>query len=107
MYDSMTQGAPLMPVGKKLSALQKKGQVTIPLEMRQKWNLKTGDLVAFIETEKGILISPQEVVAMDALNAIGAALKEKGITLEQLMEDGRKIRGKLVTELYGLPADET
>ena len=31
---------------------------------------KKGDLVAFVETEQGVLINPQEVVAMDALDRI-------------------------------------
>ena len=35
----------------------------------------------FVETDKGILISPQEVVAMDALETIGGNFKEEGLTL--------------------------
>jgi AbrB family looped-hinge helix DNA binding protein len=58
-----------------------KGQVTIPAEIRKKLGLKKGDLVAFVETEEGVLISPQEVIATQALDQIGQALKEKGVTL--------------------------
>lgn len=46
----------------KVSRVQKKGQVTIPVEIRQKLGLAEGDLVAFIETAEGIVISPHTIV---------------------------------------------
>lgn len=90
----------------KLSVVQEKGQVTIPAEIRKKLGLKKGDLVAFVETEQGVLLSPQEVIASEALDQIGRILREKGLTLEELMESGRQIRGKLIAEEYGPKAEE-
>ena len=84
--------------GLNLSEDQEKGQVTIPAEIRRKLGVKKGDLVAFIETERGILISPREVVAMEALDRIGQALKERGISLEEMIESGQEIRGQLLEE---------
>ena len=52
-----------MPTPKNLSKVQRKGQVTIPAGIRKKLGLKKGDLVAFVETEQGVLISPQDNVA--------------------------------------------
>lgn len=86
----------------RLSTIQEKGQVTIPADIRKKLGLKKGDLVAFIETDEGVLISPREAVALDALRKIGESLKEKGITLEEMIESGREIRGKLTKEMYGI-----
>lgn len=80
----------------KVGRIQEKGQVTIPVELRRRLGLKKGDLVAFFETEEGILITPQELVAMKALDRIGEILKVQGLTLEELIESGRKIRGQLV-----------
>jgi AbrB family looped-hinge helix DNA binding protein len=90
----------------KLSVVQEKGQVTIPSEIRKKLGLKKGDLVAFVETEQGVLISPQEVIAAESLDQIGQILREKGLALEDLIESGREIRGKLVEEEYGLKTEE-
>ena len=42
--------------------------------------------MAFVETEQGVLISPQEVVATEALDQIGQILKDKNLTLEDLLE---------------------
>lgn len=82
--------------------VQEKGQVTIPLEIRQKLNLKKGDLVTFIETPEGVLIRPVEVLVASTLDEIGRALKEKGITLEELLESARQTRGELINEEYRL-----
>ncbi|GFP19374.1 hypothetical protein HKBW3S03_00879 [Candidatus Hakubella thermalkaliphila] len=90
----------------KLSTVQEKGQITIPAEIRRKWKLKKGDLMAFVETERGVIISPREVIAMETLGQIGRTLREKGITLEELIESGREIRGKLLEKEYGLRAEE-
>ena len=87
--------------------MQKKGQVTIPAEMRDKLGIKEGDLVAFIETDEGILISPQEVLALRALDRIGAALKGKGISLDELIDAGREERGSIVKEKYNLRIEGT
>ena len=84
----------------KLATVQKRGQVTIPIEFRRKLGIEEGGLVAFIETEEGILISPREVLAMDALDRIGEALKKQGITLEELIESGRDIRGEIYKEKF-------
>lgn len=88
--------------GVKLSVVQEKGQITIPAEIRKKLGLKKGDLVAFIETDRGIVISPQEVIAMQALEKMGEALKQKGFSLEELMEAGREERTDLIKKEYGL-----
>ena len=82
--------------------VQEKGQVTIPLEIRKKLRLKKGDLVTFVMTSKGVVIQPAEVVMHAALDEIGRGLKARGVTLEQLLDRGRELRGALIAEEYGL-----
>jgi antitoxin PrlF len=90
----------------KLATVQKRGQVTIPIELRRKFGIEEGSIVAFTETEEGILISPREVLAMSALDRIGEVLRERGITLEELIESGREVRGRIVEEEYGLSTEK-
>jgi antitoxin PrlF len=90
----------------KLGRVQQRGQVTIPIELRRKLGIEEGGLVAFIETKNGILISPREVLAMHALDRVGRALRDRGISLEELIESGREIRGEMVEEDCGLEAKE-
>lgn len=39
--------------------ISSKGQTTIPVEVRKKLGLNTGDRIAFIETEQGYMIIPR------------------------------------------------
>ena len=90
-----------MPTARHLVRVQEKGQVTLPADIRKRLGLKKGDLVAVEETPYGMLITPQEVLALRDLDQIGAALREQGITLEELMESGRAVREELFREKYG------
>jgi AbrB family looped-hinge helix DNA binding protein len=94
-----------MTTERKLTRIQEKGQVTLPADVRKRLGLKKGDLVAVRETPEGILITPQELVAKQALAEIGAALQEQGLTLEDMIERGKAIRGRLLAEQYGITAD--
>jgi len=86
--------------------VQERGQVTIPKEIRERLNLKKGDLVTFVETEEGVMIKPAEIVVSAALDEIGEALKERGLSLEELIERGREIRGDIVEERYDITDPE-
>lgn len=82
--------------------IQKRGTVTIPADLRRKWGLGVGAEVAFEETPEGILIRrASEVEIMRAIDLVGQELKKRGITFEQLMERGEKIREELYQERYG------
>ena len=82
--------------------VQERGQVTIPKEIRERLDLKKGDLVTFVETEEGVIIKPAEIVVSAALDEIGEALKERGLSLEELIERGREIRGELIAEEHNI-----
>lgn len=89
-------------VERKFVRIQENGQANLPVEVRRKFGLKKGDLVAFTETDEGILISPQQVIAMKALDRVGAILRAQGVDLDEMIESGREIRGELLKEEYGI-----
>ena len=91
---------------RRLVRIQEKGQVTLPAEVRRKLGLKKGDLVSVEATDEGVIITPQEVVAIKALDRIGELLREKGLTLRDLIESGREERTALIEKMYGIPADK-
>jgi AbrB family looped-hinge helix DNA binding protein len=92
---------------RKLVRIQEKGQVTIPTDIRKKLGLKRGDLVAVMETPEGVFITPQQVLATKALDQIGDVLKEKGLSLDELIAQGREIRTDLLQETYGITEPPT
>jgi hypothetical protein len=49
-----------------------------------------------------MFITPQQVVATKALDSTGNILKEKGLSLEELIASGREIRTALLQETYGI-----
>lgn len=85
---------------KRAYTIQENGQVTLPVEWREKYGLKKGDIVSFVETEQGLLVVPRVVLAMKLLDEIGEELKRRGVTLEQLMEDSEQIRQEIYEERY-------
>jgi AbrB family looped-hinge helix DNA binding protein len=91
---------------KQTYIIQENGQVTLPTEWREKYGLKRGDIVTFIETEEGLLISPRKALAMKLLDEIGEALKEKGVSLDELIESGREIRQQIYDEKYARDSED-
>ena len=91
---------------KKAYTIQENGQVTLPMDFRKKYGLKKGDIVVFKETEDGLLISPREALAMNFLDEIGEALKEKGIDLDDMIESGRAIRQEIYEEKYARDSND-
>jgi AbrB family looped-hinge helix DNA binding protein len=91
-----------MATSHNLVRIQEKGQVTLPAEIRSRLGLKKGDLVSIVDTPDGILIKPQELIAADALRRIGDALREQGISLDELIESGREERDTLLKEIYDI-----
>lgn len=88
-----------------ITAGRRSAEVTRPAQLRRKLGLKKGDLVAITETEEGVLVTPQGVVTMKALDRIGEALKKRGLSPEELIGTGREIRGQTIEERYGAPSD--
>jgi len=82
-----------------------KGQVTMTLEdtfgavTPQK---RPEDFAALRE----IAIEEHAQKVVEDLDEIGRILKEKGLTLEELMESGRELRGELLEKEYGLKSEE-
>lgn len=91
----------------KRALIQRKGQLTIPVELRRKYGLEEGSVVDVIDEGDGIKIAPREVMALDALERIGKALKERGISLEEMIEGGRKVREEIYKEKYSPQADDS
>lgn len=86
--------------------VQKKGQVTIPRDIRRQLKLKKGDLVTFISTENGVIIKTIDSAADDLLVILGKSLDSRGIQKEQVLTRA-KITGsdKLATE-FNLSQEE-
>ena len=82
--------------------IQKRGTVTIPAQLRRKWGLEVGSEVVFEDTEAGILIRrASEAEILQAIELVGQELKKRGVTFEELMDQGDQTREELYQERYG------
>lgn len=63
------------------SSVTTKGQVTIPIALREKLGIKPGDRVGFVDEGGRILLQRQET-AIEAV--FGMVKASKGVTLEQM-----------------------
>ena len=79
-----------------------KGEITLPVDIRQKLGLQVGALLTAELTDAGVLLKPAEIVARDAMTQISNELKAQGVSLEDLMVSGRKARTKIATEKYSV-----
>jgi AbrB family looped-hinge helix DNA binding protein len=92
--------------------VQKRGQITIPSDLRAEFGIEPGDQVAFVRTPDGILITTLEDQKVVRLRRLLAEMKSilqeqqevdgKSYSLEELIESGRDIRGEILMEKHGL-----
>lgn len=92
-------------MNKKRYVIQGSGQVTLPAEMRRRFNLEKGDEVLWEETENGWLLRPALTAVEQLADEIAQELTKQGITAEDLMDSGRDERRQLLKELYGIDQD--
>ena len=81
--------------------LRPRRQMTLPRGICEELGLTEGDHL-ILEVHEGVLIGrPAKAVALEALDAFRRAIKESGVTEEELLESGRQIREELFLEKYG------
>ena len=78
----------------ELAKVTSKGQVTIPRDIREKMNLKTGDKILFFEeNERFFLQNSNSLVLSDFQKAMEGAAKEAGFNNpDDVMNYIRKLR---------------
>lgn len=68
----------------ELAKVMSKGQVTIPINVRKKLNLKEGDKVVFIEKDGNIVIANSAMVALQQVqDAFKGEAERLGLRTEQ------------------------
>lgn len=94
------------------SSVQQKGQVTIPLEIREAFNIHPGDEVYFRSSPQGILITTEELEKLakfdEILDELSQLLVDRekedafSYSLDDIMETLREKRTKILKEKYSL-----
>lgn len=76
--------------------VRKKGQLTIPVEMREKLGIEENEPVTVsLLGEKAVLIFPKKLKTDELLKESAEIAKKKGITMEEMIIEWDKIRHQL------------
>ena len=77
-----------------ITKMREKGQITIPSNIRESLHLTKNAILCVIQVGDAILLTPK-ISALDSASAkFSDAAKKKGITLDELLKDLKKIRRK-------------
>ena len=79
----------------KTIQIRKKGSVTIPMEIRKRYQLDEGDPLTLIDLGEGFFLSPKRSVLPKLVAEIENLRKKNNISLEELIqgEHTKKIAG--------------
>jgi len=86
----------------ELARISSKGQITIPIEIRKKMNLKEGDKVLFVEEGDNIFVLNASLVALKEIqeNMKGEADKQGFNSEEDVNKFVEKIREEKLDDKY-------
>ncbi len=76
----------------KIIQIRKKGSLTLPMEIRKRYQLEEGDPLTLIDLEEGIFLSPKTSVLPKLVAQIEELRQKNGISLAELIEGVRALR---------------
>ena len=87
----------------RISRIQKRGNITIPREFREKIGLHPGTAMSVTIRKNGdLVLRPVADLrvneAMAALDALGKIFKDEGLTVDQFIAKARKERRRLIAQ---------
>ena len=75
-----------------VTRMREKGQVTIPMSIRKALHLSKDSILSVVKVGDGIFIAPGPSKFEAFANKFAKEADKKGITLDELLQDLRKIR---------------
>ena len=75
-----------------VTRMREKGQITIPASIRESLHLERDSVLSVAKVGEGTLLVPKSSVVESTSAKFVKAAKEKGITLQEVLKDLKKIR---------------
>lgn len=73
--------------------MRNKGQITLPVSIREEFGIEENEILQITSLgKKAIVIYPQRLKTEEILKKTALLAKEKGLTLEELLQDLEDIR---------------
>lgn len=79
----------------------KRGVITIPVELRRKYDIKEGDIFSILDLDGVFVLSPGVSEIEKLAGETRKLLSESGVSLEDLLDGLEEQRGRYYREHYG------
>ena len=84
--------------------IRPKRQVTLPRDVCNQLGIDTGDVLELTVENSVLTARPRKTAALQSLKEIQQAFARSGITEEEVLDTGRRVREELARERYGVKA---
>jgi bifunctional DNA-binding transcriptional regulator/antitoxin component of YhaV-PrlF toxin-antitoxin module len=81
--------------------VRERGVVTLPAELREKYNIENGKIFRLVDLDGIFVFVPMVPMVPELANEIERIRLEAGLSLDELMEDLLKQRERYYTEKHG------
>jgi AbrB family looped-hinge helix DNA binding protein len=81
--------------------VRKRGTLTLPAEVRQRYNIKPGDTFRLLDLDGIFVLTPMVPMVPEVAREIERARLEAGLSVEEMLEGLREQRERYVAEKYG------
>lgn len=81
--------------------VRKRGVVTIPSEMREKYGIQEGDTYQLVDMDGIFVLTPMMPMVPELAREIERFRREEGVSMEDLMQGLREERERYHEEHYG------
>lgn len=86
--------------------LRKRGVLTLPKALRDKYDLDEGDALRLVDIGGVFVLTPMAPLVPELAREIERLRDERGLTTRDLLEGLQKTREQLTRERYGAEPDE-
>lgn len=83
--------------------VRQRGTLTLPTEIRKRYNIQTGDTFHLVDVDGVLVLSPLAPLVPELAREIERARVEAGLTVEEMLVALREQREKYVAEKYDQP----
>ena len=81
--------------------VRKRGTLTLPAELRERYNIKSGDTFRLIDLDGIFVLTPMVPMVPELAREIERARLEAGLSVEEMLTTLRDQRKRYVAEKYG------
>lgn len=81
--------------------VRQRGTLTLPSELRERYNIKTGDTFRLLDLDGIFVLTPMVPMVPELAREIERARIEAGLSVEEMLRGLREQRERYMAEKYG------